>query len=259
MLIFKLFLVPAFIALITISGRFWGASVAGLLSGLPVIAGPISWFIYIENGLDFAQKAAVATLGGIVALSSFCFSYSWLCSRLNWMTTLFISTAIYFAIAILMGKLNLGLNELALLAAVVVILQIYFSPKLRNRPLLAAASMNEILCRMLFALLLVFGITRFAETLGETYSGIFAAFPVAGSTIAIFSHRNYSAEHAIRSLKSMKQGLLSMLAFFYVVAAVSGAFGFLFAVIVATVTALLLQAVVVYLRQSYNNSLNSAH
>lgn len=75
MLTIKLFLVPAFIALIAVSGRLWGPAVAGLLSGFPIIAGPIVWFIYLENGFDFAQGAAIATVGGIVALSSFCFAY----------------------------------------------------------------------------------------------------------------------------------------------------------------------------------------
>lgn len=124
MLTIKLVLVPTFIALIAVSGRLWGSAVAGLLSGLPVIAGPILWLIYLENGLEFAQQAAIATVGGIVALSFFCFAYSWFFLRFILAVALLLSAAIYFA-----------------------------------------------------------------------------AFPIASSTIAIFSLRNYSANHAIRALK----------------------------------------------------------
>lgn len=252
MLTIKLFLVPTFIALIAVSGRLWGSAVAGLLSGLPVIAGPIVWFLYLENGLDFARGAAVATVGGIVALSSFCFAYSWLCSRFNWKVALPLSSAIYFVIAISVGKAAMGLHESALLSIAVILLQMYLSPGLENEPLLAPASAEEIICRMAFAFVLVILVTQYAVVLGKTYSGIFAAFPIAGSTIAIFSHRNYSSNHAIRSLKSMKQGLLSMLAFFYVVSVYSGSIGFPLAILFAAVVALLLQTIIIFLRRNYN-------
>jgi len=111
---------------------------------------------------------------------------------------------------------------------------------------------------MMFAFALVFLVTQYAVVLGRTYSGIFAAFPIAGSTIAIFSHRNYSSSHAIRSLKSMKQGLLSMLAFFYIVSTYSGQIGFSFAILFAAIVALLFQAGIIFLRQNYNKSLHSA-
>lgn len=156
---------------------------AGLLSGLPVIAGPILWFIYIENGLKFAQKASVA------------------------------------------------------------------------EPLLANASIEEILFRMVFAFFLVVLVTRYALFIGTIYSGIFAAFPIAGSTIAIFSHRNYSANHAIRALKSMKQGLLSMLAFLYIISAYSDVFGFSVTILLAAVVALFLQAILIWLKKSFKSLL----
>lgn len=258
MLTIKLFLVPTFIALIAVSGRLWGAAVAGLLSGFPIIAGPIVWFIYLENGLDFAQGAAIATVGGIVALSSFCFAYSWLCTRFNWKLSLLLSSATYFVIAISVGKAGMGLHESALLSIVVILLQMYLSPSLESEPLISPTSAPETICRMIFAFALVFLVTQYAVVLGRTYSGIFAAFPIAGSTIAIFSHRNYSSSHAIRSLKSMKQGLLSMLAFFYIVSTYSGQIGFSFAILFAAIVALLFQAGIIFLRQNYNKSLHSA-
>lgn len=251
MLIAKLVLVPTLIALIAVVGRLWGASAAGLLSGLPVIAGPIIWFIYLENGLVFAQQAAIATIGGIVALSSFCFSYSWLGGWLNWRLALLLSTAGYFLIALLMGNLSLGLGTSILLAFTVIILQLSLSPRLETQQLLMPASLAEILSRMVFALVLVLGVTSFAELLGEIYSGIFATFPIAGSTIAVFSHKNYSAVHAMRSMKSMKQGLLSMVLFFYIVAAASDFAGFSGALIIAAIVAVLLQVVIVLVRKNY--------
>ncbi|PUA29258.1 MAG: hypothetical protein B0W54_01250 [Cellvibrio sp. 79] len=89
MLLLKLFLVPAFIALVAVSGRRWGAGFAGLLSGLPIIAGPILYFIYLENGFAFAQATAAAIVSGVIALSTFCFCYAWFCTNYNWQLSLF--------------------------------------------------------------------------------------------------------------------------------------------------------------------------
>lgn len=216
-----------------------------------MIAGPVMCFVYLDQGLVFAQKMAAATITGIIALSSFCFAYSWLCLRFSWLPTLLLAVAVFFAMAWLLVTLNLGFSEAVLLALVVVLLQLYLSPVLHDRPFLVPAAVPEIACRMALACVLVFGVTQFAETLGETYSGILAVFPVAGSTLALFSHRNHSARHAIRSLKSMKQGLLSMLLFFYLIVVMSEFVGFPAAVLIATLAALLLQGVVKLVRQNF--------
>lgn len=41
MLLLKLTLVPLFIALVTLAGKRWGNRLAGILGGLPIVAGPI--------------------------------------------------------------------------------------------------------------------------------------------------------------------------------------------------------------------------
>src|SRR4051794_1227544 len=47
----KLVLVPSLIAGATLAGRQWGAFVAGWLSALPLVAGPILFFIAIEQSI----------------------------------------------------------------------------------------------------------------------------------------------------------------------------------------------------------------
>lgn len=252
MLLIKLFLVPIFIAAVAACGRLWGASVAGLLSGLPIIAGPIVFFMYLDNGLTFAKGAAGAVVAGVAALSSFCFSYSWLCTRYNWQYSLLWSCAIYFAVALLVGAFNLSLTQAVITSVSVLLLQIYFAPKLDKSPFMVPASINEILFRMCFAIVLVLAITWSADYLGYTYSGIFAAFPIAGSTIALFSHRNYSALHAVKSLKSMKQGLISMIAFFYVLVVMSDRVNFSVALLISACTSLGLQGVILCAKKKIN-------
>jgi len=252
MLVLKLFLVPVMIALATVCGKRWGVSVAGFISGLPIVAGPILWFIYLENGSAFAQSAAVATLGGIIALSSFCFSYAWLCKRFYWPVSLVFSLSIYALLAFILPSLALMLGVVASLVLIVLLLQIYVSPALDQQSLSAPATVAEIGMRMLLAAILVLLVTYFAAQVGATYSGVLAVFPVAGTTIAVFSHRNYSAQHAIGALRAMQYSLLSMWAFFVVVATSAGSLGFSMSFLWGIIAALGLQLPLWVIRSRYN-------
>lgn len=215
MLLLKLILVPIFVGLAAMAGRVWGASAAGLISGLPIIAGPIVWFIYYDQGLNFALNASASAIRGVIALSFFCFTYAWCSKKWGWKISLFISILAYCFIAFCTASINFSIHIYFLLTIATIAVHIYFAPEISAKIKLVPASANEIMARMLFALCLVWLITLNAADLGHIYSGIFATFPVAGSSIALFSHKNHSADHAITSLKSMKLGLLGMLVFFY--------------------------------------------
>src|SRR3989304_3740433 len=61
---FKLTLVPFFILALSLAGRRWGTAVSGWLVALPVVAGPIVFFIGMEQGGAFAAGAAGAPVAG---------------------------------------------------------------------------------------------------------------------------------------------------------------------------------------------------
>ena len=63
-LLAKLFFVPLMIAAIALLGRRFGSRAAGLMSGFPIIGGPIVYFVYWDQGATFALAAAQATVAG---------------------------------------------------------------------------------------------------------------------------------------------------------------------------------------------------
>ena len=215
MLILKLTLVPLFVALIAIIGRKWGAKVAGLMSGFPVIAGPIVYFIYLEQGTEFAKTVAVSTVAGVVPLASFCFAYAWAATRLSWGAAVTFALGVYGVLVVAMVKMELTLYEAGALALMTLFVQILLSPKHNRQTGLTSASNAEVATRMLCAAGLVMAVTFFARTMGTGYSGVLAAFPIASTVIAVFSHKNHSAFHAMDSLKALKMGLISLLSFFF--------------------------------------------
>lgn len=241
MLILKLTLVPTIIGIITIIGRHWGAKIAGLLSGFPVIAGPIIYFLYLEQGTTFTHSATISTVGAVTALSSYCFVYAWLTQRFDWRLSALGAFCTYFLLAVIFIRLDLGLSLYFLISLSVVIAQIYWSPKHQEFVNLTPASNVEVAIRMLCAAILVMLVTLFAKNLGSQYSGVFAGFPIATTVIAVFSHRNNSKYHAMDALRSLKFGLISFLCFFYTLSYLMNQMGFKDAFAISIVVAVAAQ------------------
>lgn len=217
-LLLKLLLVPALIALVTLAGRRWGPAVAGWLSAFPVVAGPILLFIAIEQGAAFAAEAAVGTLSAVLAILAFGISYAWAATRCSWPASLAIAYAGY-AVAVF----ALSLWDTTLIAAgLVVLAALWFAPRLYpvTRASVAAPSKpaNDMLLRMGSGALLVLLVTHFAANLGPDLSGVFAMFPVMGTVLVLFTHRSAGSGSAIQLLRGMVFGFYAFSMFCAVLA-----------------------------------------
>ena len=110
----KLALVPALIGAVTLAGRRWGATVAGWLSAFPIVAGPILFFIALEQGAAFVARAAVGTLSAVLAILVFAISYAWAATRFGWSICLAAAFAAYFsAVALLEPCATRGVDRRA--------------------------------------------------------------------------------------------------------------------------------------------------
>ena len=84
MLIWKVTVVPLFMAAVSFAGRHYGAGIAGLLAGFPVVAGPIVIFLAVEHGIQFGARAATAAMPVVAGLLSFGAAYCWASLRWRW-------------------------------------------------------------------------------------------------------------------------------------------------------------------------------
>jgi hypothetical protein len=83
-LVLKLVITPLLIAAATLVARRWGPGVGGWLAGFPLTSAPVSVFLALEQGRDFAAEAAVGTLLGLTALAVFCLAYGRAARRVGW-------------------------------------------------------------------------------------------------------------------------------------------------------------------------------
>jgi len=216
----KLFLVPVLILGITLAGRRWGPAVAGWLSAFPVISSPILFFIATEQGAAFAAVSAIATLSAVLANLCFGLAYAWPATRSGWRLSI-VSGLSAFAVAVL--ALNQWAPTLPLACGAVfgtLFVAPYCYPSGAGLANLEARSggRSDLGWRMTAAGLLVLLVTGFASTLGPRMSGLLAMFPVMGSVLAVFSHRQYGPAFAILLLKNMVWGYYAFAVFCAVLA-----------------------------------------
>lgn len=214
----KLSLVPALIGGITIAGRRWGPAVAGWLSAFPVVAGPVLFFIAMDQGTEFAARAAAGTLSAVLAILVFNMSYAWAAARRNsWPACLAIAFAAYalavFGLASWAPSLQQG--ALAVLAALLAAPRLFppaqVLPVPRARP-------SDMHWRMAAAAALVLAVTHFSSQLGPRLAGMLAMFPVLASVLVAFSHRHSGAEFAISLLRGTVIGYYAFAVFCIAVA-----------------------------------------
>ena len=61
----RLALVPAAVWAASLAARRWGHAASGYLGGLPLIGGPITLFLALDLGVEFAARSALFTLAAI--------------------------------------------------------------------------------------------------------------------------------------------------------------------------------------------------
>lgn len=97
--LYKLLTVPMVILITSFLVKKFGAFVGGIFAGLPLFSGPISFFITLEQGADFARIAAYNSLIGLLGCTATALLYAWLAYLgCKWWLALPGSVAGYFCV-----------------------------------------------------------------------------------------------------------------------------------------------------------------
>jgi hypothetical protein len=213
LLALKLLLVPALLAAISVAGKRWGPGVAGWLAGFPSLTGPILFFLALERGPEFTTQAAVLALACVFSALAFGISYAWACRRLPWLGALACGYVSWTLAVLLLAQLPLtAVGSLA-----ISLLALFAAPRLFPRALAPWGSRpqpaSELLLRMGAGAVMVLGVTAAAEALGSVWTGLFAAFPVMSTVLAVFSHRANGPGFVVALLRAMIGGFYAYIAY----------------------------------------------
>jgi hypothetical protein len=221
----RLALVPAAVWVASLAARRWGHSVSGYLGGLPLIGGPITFYLALDYGTEFAARSAMFTLAAIVGQAAHLLAFAHSARRAIWPLSLaagwlsFAVVSIAVAFTPLTPVIALALALAGLAAAW------RFLPRAEGAappPLIPAA---ELWLRLLAAFALAAFIVMSADAFGPVVSGVLLSVPVTGSIMPPFTLALYGPQALARLMRGFVVGLTGFTAFFFVLAATLVAWG----------------------------------
>ena len=214
---FKLLITPLLIGAVTLAGRRWGAITSGLLIGLPLTSGPISFILACQYGLDFASRSAVGNLAGQISNCLFCLAYIGLARSFNWLLSAIAAIAVFFAATWLWNGISWQLWPAFVTLLVVIAVSARLVPRHRLQSQSWSPPKWDLPARIATATALVVVLTTVADDLGPQLSGLVSPFPAFSVIFAAFTHTQQGAKSASNLLRGVIVGSGAYAVFFLVV------------------------------------------
>ncbi|HMD89490.1 MAG TPA: hypothetical protein VKF38_10035 [Anaerolineaceae bacterium] len=219
LLTLKLVLSPLFIASVTLVGRRWGPGVGGWLMAFPLISGPISILLALENGPAFAAQAAIGTMQGQASVCLFCLSYSLASRKARWPLSLSAAISSFLLAVFLWNTCHPTLLPTLAVDLPLVALVLWLMPGRTDAGVASIPPKWDLPARMLLAALFVLVLTTAANGLGAQLSGLISPFPIFSSIIAPFTHIHQGHAGVVQLLRGVVMGTFGLIAFYLVVIA----------------------------------------
>jgi hypothetical protein len=224
-LLIKIAIPPILVALMSLAARRWGATVGGLIMGLPWMTGPVLYFLALEKGEAFAIKACLGIELAVLGMGSFILAYGAMSRFAPWPICLAVALAGYLGTAWFTQSLEIDLWIAAALGAATLIATFLLLPKPKTSAAPGRLPWWDIPARMICVFILVAGIMTGADLLGPQRSGILASYPVILTVIGSFTHHQWGRDAALRVLRGISLSLLGFVGFFVVIGYVLPVFG----------------------------------
>lgn len=215
----KLLLAPACVLAVSLAGRRWGVAVAGVLGGLPVVAGPILVVLTLVHGRAFGAEAAEGTLLGLAALTLFVVVYGRVSERAGPPASLLVGWGAFLVgVAVLQLFDPPPVVSLVVVGAGFVVGLALLPPPAQEPPAPGPPPWWDLPARALAALILVVALTAASGALGPGLSGLLAPFPIITSVLAVFTHVHGGAGQVRVLLRNFLRGFYGFAAFCFVLA-----------------------------------------
>ncbi|WP_282114812.1 hypothetical protein [Pseudoalteromonas arctica] len=218
-MLLKLIIAPLLILLITCAQKRFGSFVSGIIPGLPITSGPISYFIALEQGKLFAANSAVASLYGMSGIGLFCFSYLVVSRRFGMLKSLFTALSIWCVFSVITLFLPVNIIVASVVSLCILLGLTIISTKLNisvdAKPLNARW---ELPVKMILVTSFIVLVTFISQHIGSAWSGLISTFPVILAVMGSVAHFSDKQASTFKILNGGIIGSLGGCVFFAVIA-----------------------------------------
>jgi hypothetical protein len=235
----RLALVAGAVWLASLAARRWGHTASGYLGGLPLIGGPITLFLALDLGPEFAARSALFTLAAILGQAAHLLAFAHVGRDRGWVAALAAGWTGFTAGALAVTTVTLT-PALALAIAVAGLSAAWqWLPAAQGEAPAPAIPALELRLRLVAAFVLAGVILWSAPAFGPVVSGVLLSVPITGSIIPPFTLALYGPQALARLTRGFVVGLAGFTAFFYAVASTVVAWGIAASFVAAVAAALL--------------------
>jgi hypothetical protein len=221
----RLALVPTAVWLASLAARRWGHRVSGYLGGMPLIGGPITFFLALDHGSAFAARSATLTLAAISGQVAHLVVFTYSGRVVRWPVALVAGWA-SFAVA---GALVAWADPAPVAALVLALASLGIGravlPREGGEAPRPAVPPLEMRLRLAAALGLAALILWSAPRFGPVVSGLLLSLPITGSIMPPFTLSLYGADAVARLARGFVAGLTGFTTFFFVIASAAVPWG----------------------------------
>jgi hypothetical protein len=218
-LVLKLTLAPGLVAVATLVARRLGDRAAGMVAGLPVVAGPIVLILAVEHGDGYAKVAAAAAVLGMVSLVAYCVAYALVARRAGVVAALTAGTLAFGLGTLCLSGVDPPLALSAAVTLAVVAAGAWFLGSLRSDTPSPRARGDLLPWRVVITAVLVLAFTGVAGGLSAHLAGLLVPVPIITAVLAAFSQARAGSAAAVDLLGGLVFALFSFLVFFVALAA----------------------------------------
>jgi len=221
----RLALVPAAVWVASLAARRWGHAVSGYLGGLPLIGGPITFYLALDYGTEFAARSAMFTLAAILGQAAHLLAFAHSSRRGSWVLSLAAGWSAFAVVSISLAALPITPIIALGIALAGLALAWRFLPRAAGTAPPPVIPPAELWLRLAAAFALAVVIVASADAFGPVVSGVLLSLPVTGSIMPPFTLALYGPSALARLMRGFVVGLTGFTAFFFVLAACLAAWG----------------------------------
>ena len=215
----RLALVPAAVWLASLAARRWGHAASGYLGGLPLIGGPITFFLALDLGVEFAARSAMFTLAAIAAQAAHLLAFAHVARQQRWAASLASGWAAFAAVSLAIAWVPLSPATALAFALAALLAAWRWLPRAQGAGPAPTIPSAELRLRLVAAFVLAALIVWSAPRLGPVASGVLLSVPITGSILPPFTLSLHGPDALARLMRGFVVGLFGFAAFFFVVAA----------------------------------------
>ena len=204
----KMAVTGVFLVVATVLAERSGPLVGGLITTLPISAGPTYFFLAFDHTAQFIAGGALVTLVFNAVNALFAVAYALLAQKHSLKVSFGGALLLWAVSAPILPYLPWTLASAIAVNAVVILLALRVTRELRHaRAPRVPARWHELLLRALGVALLVGFIVALSFRIGPAASGMLATFPVVFSSVIVIMHRRAGGPAAAAILANAVLGL----------------------------------------------------